>query len=438
MVLLGYPTGEAGLAAVLLICVTVALWATALIPELLSALLFFFAAMLWHVAPPSVLFAGFASGAFWMVLAGMVIGLAVQGSSLGGRLAGWLQTRVGSSYVALIAALTAAGLLLGFIFPSSLGRVALLVPLAIAMAECYGFGPGTNGRRGMVFAVAFGTHLPTFAILPANVPNLVLAGSLDGLADVRLLYGEYLWLHLPVLGVLKALILVVLIVRLFPERILARSGDAVPLPLMSRSDRRLLWVMVLTVVLWFSDSLHHLAPAWVALGAAIALLWPGWGPLTVADLKGRLDLTPLLFIAAVLGLGAVVADSGFGADLASLMGRWLPLSPTTPALNFMALAVLALVTGLVTTLPGVPAVLTPLAPQLAASAGVAPTAVIMTQVLGFSTLLLPYQSPPLMLALALSGERPAAAARLALVLAVPTLLVLLPLDYLWWRLLGWW
>ena len=98
---------------------------------------------------------------------------------------------------------------------------------------------------------------------------------------------------------------------------------------------------------------------------------------------------------------------------------------------------MSVVTGLFTTMPGLPAVLTPLAPDLAAQTGFDQRAVLMTQVIGFSTVLFPYQVAPLVVAMQLSGERLGHILRLTLPLAGVTALVLLPLDYLWWRLLGW-
>ena len=93
--------------------------------------------------------------------------------------------------------------------------------------------------------------------------------------------------------------------------------------------------------------------------------------------------------------------------------------------------------GVVTTLPGQPAVMTPLAGDLAAASGLPLEAVLMIQVLGFSTILLPFQSAPLVVATQLGNESLLATQKLLAVLAVVTFLVLLPLDWLWWRLLGW-
>jgi hypothetical protein len=85
----------------------------------------------------------------------------------------------------------------------------------------------------------------------------------------------------------------------------------------------------------------------------------------------------------------------------------------------------------------VPATLTPLAEQISQLTGFSLEAVLMTQVFGYSTIVFTYQSVPLMVAMPLAGVPIGHAARLLLIMAALTVLILLPLDYLWWRLLGW-
>jgi di/tricarboxylate transporter len=63
-------------------------------------------------------------------------------------------------------------------------------------------------------------------------------------------------------------------------------------------------------------------------------------------------------------------------------------------------------------------------------------AVLMTQIIGFSAMLLPYQSAPVMVALQLANIRLASGTKLSLLLGGLTLLVLVPLDYAWWEWLG--
>ncbi len=79
--------GPAAAKAAPLALIAIALWATAAIPEFVTALIFFLLAMLFAVAPAPVVFSGFASTAFWLVFAGLVIGVAVQRTGLGARIA---------------------------------------------------------------------------------------------------------------------------------------------------------------------------------------------------------------------------------------------------------------------------------------------------------------------------------------------------------------
>jgi di/tricarboxylate transporter len=60
----------------------------------------------------------------------------------------------------------------------------------------------------------------------------------------------------------------------------------------------------------------------------------------------------------------------------------------------------------------------------------------MLQVPVFSTVFLPYQSPPMMIAMHLGGVSLKDGAKLCLALAAITVLGLLPLDYLWWHVVG--
>ena len=88
------------------------------------------------------------------------------------------------------------------------------------------------------------------------------------------------------------------------------------------------------------------------------------------------------------------------------------------------------------TLPGAISIVAPFAGQVADSSGLPLTVVLMMIVNGFTTLFLPYQSPPIMVGLRLSNVSLATAARVMLPLAVITIVLLLPLNFLWWQWLG--
>lgn len=421
-----------------LVLVALSLWATALIPEHVTALLFFLAMMLFHAAPAGTVFSGFESAAWWLIFGGLVIGAAVRGTGLGDRVARRLIGWFGTSYAGVVAGVTAIGLALGFLLPSSIGRAVLILPIAVSLADRCGFGRHDKGRTGLVLAAAFGVHIPTFAILPANVPNMVLTGAAETLYGYTPLYGRYLWLHFPVLGALKAIVTALLIVWLFPDHAKTRTDattTAAPAPA-SRDEWRLTAILIAALLLWMTDFLHHINPAWVSLAAGVICLLPFVNLVSPKTFNQDIGIASLILISGIMGVGAVVAESGLGDLLAHRVLSILPLAPGANGANFAAFSALGIVTAMVTTLAGVPAVLTPLAGELSRASGWSLDAVLMAQVLGFSTVVFPYQSGPLIVGMQLGGETALAAAKLCLWLSLVTIVVLLPLDFFWWQLVG--
>jgi hypothetical protein len=62
--------------------------------------------------------------------------------------------------------------------------------------------------------------------------------------------------------------------------------------------------------------------------------------------------------------------------------------------------------------------------------------VLMTFAIGFSTVLLPYQVPPVVVGMYAAGVSTRDAARIFLWQALMTIMLLWPLNWLWWWLLG--
>lgn len=421
-----------------LVLVTLSLWATGLVPPYLASLLFFVIALLLKLAPPDVVFSGFHSAAMWLVFSGLLIAAAIKSSGLSQRIGGALLGRLSGSYVVLISGIFAISIVLTFVMPSSLGRFFLLWPIAVALADSLGFEKGTTGRTAIAIAVTFACHIPGFALLPSNVPNLILAGAAQTIYGIDLTYAYYMVLHFPLLGVVKSIIMIALIVRIFPDTPRPKSvgkAEAAAPPLGWR-QWYVVAILVTTLAFWMTDTFHGINPAWVGIIASVALLWPGVGPVGPAEFDKHVNFSVLLFMGGFLALGAIVNFTGLGIVIAHGMEHILPLEPGRDFLNFISLSLIAFVVGVISILPGVPAVLTPMAGELAELTGFSVMAVLMTQVIGFSTMLFPYQSGPLMVGMQVTEQPVAKLMKILAPLTAITALVLIPLDFLWWKLLG--
>ena len=423
-----------------LVVLTIGLWATGALQEHLVAVLFFLVAMIFSVSEPSVVFSGFAAGAFWLVFGGMVIGVAVERTGLGRRLARSILSVLSGSYGTIIGGLIIVSIVLGFLMPSTMGRIVLLLPVVMALADVLGFEKGSRGRTGMVLAVLFSSYLCSAAILPANVPNNVLIGAAEQQYGIQILYLDYLILHFPVLGFLKALVVWGVTVWFYNDTPASRSGEQGAdvhsrLP-MSGEERRLTLLLIVALILWGSDAIHGISPAWISLAAGLACLLPWPGLVPPDAFKDKMQMSPLLYVAGILGVGALVAESGLGAAMSAAMLDVVPLDPAAPAMAFAEITGIAVLLGLASTMPGVPAIMTPIAGDLAAASGLPLETILMIPVLGFSTVLLPFQVPPLIVGLRLGGVSMKEGARMALATAAIGVMPLMPLNYLWWQMLG--
>lgn len=415
---------------------TIGLLATGALPEHVTAILFFLFAVLFAVAPPEIIFAGFHSSAFWLVFGGLIIGLGVRRTGLAERLAYAIARSLGTSYAAIIGGMVAIGVVLAFLMPSTMARVLLLLPIVMAMAEGFGFQPGSKGRAGMVLAASFGTMLPAFTILPAALPAVIMAGTSETLYGIAPIYGDFLLLHFPVLGFLKAVTIAVMIVLLFPDTpaVSGRSAEK-PQP-MQRDERIMSLLLALALALWVTDFLHHVSPAWVALGVASILLLPAVGLVPAQAFSEKVNYGSLFYVAGVLGLGALLNYSGTGELLARAALDVVALEPGDTVKTFGFVAGLGTLIAMVATQPAVPIIMTPLSQTIADAAALPIETVLMMQVVGFSTVVLPYQTPPLVVAMQVGNVPMSQGNKLCLAVLAVTVFLLIPLDFAWWWVLG--
>jgi anion transporter len=413
---------------------TVGLWAAGTLPEHIVGLLFFMLAMTLAVAPAQVVFSGFASATLWLVLGGLIMAAAVTRTGLAQRLAGALFERLALSYTRLVLAVVVASVVLSFLIPATVGRVLLLLPIVMALAQRVGFEHGSSGYNGLCLATIVATYQCGTTVLPANAPNLVLAGSAEALYGIEIRYAEYLWMHFPLLGLVKGVAIVAFVLWLFPAAARLKTEARVA-PALTSEQRRMALILAVAIGFWATDFVHGIKSGWIALAAGIACLLPRVGVMPASSFH-EVNLGPYFYVGATLGLGLVVQKTGLSAGLGGVLQGVLPLEVGADFSNFIVLSLLATLTGLFTTNPAQPAVLAPLAEYFSQATGWPLKSVLMVIAIGFTSFLLPYQVPPAVVGLRVGALRVATMIKLVLPLAAFNIVVLLPLQYFWWKLTG--
>ncbi len=411
------------------------LWITKTVPDHLAAIIFFIAAVSVIGVPPDIALSGFHAGAVWLVLGGLIVGVAIKSTGLGERLALSMLTRASRSYGTMIVGAVALGTVLIFIAPSAIGRIMILMPIVIALAERLGFEAGSPGRNGLVLAASLGTSIPAYAVLPSTIPNVAMMGAAQNLYAIEFTYGGYLLANFPVLAVASLIVLPILICWIFRDRP-QPPDDAPVIGAMTGNERRLVVILCVALALWITDSLHGISPAWVALGAGMLCLMPGFGPAREVPFPQGVNIGAWLLVAAFISLGAVINYCGLGEATGTWLVEAFELRRGETAWNFTALTAIGMGVSGAATAMGAPTIMTPLAQQFATATGWPLEGILLAQVPTWFFFPLPHQTPMLLIAMAIARVPIWPATRLLIAFTVIGLVVALPLHFLWLQALG--
>ena len=414
---------------------TTLLWATGALPEDQTALIFFSAASLSGTGSPDVVFSGFTTGALWLVFGGLVIGAAVRRTGLDRAIAVPVIARVKGTYTQAVIAITMLSLILSFLVPSSMTRVILMTPVVLAICDALGM-PAGRGRHGLVVTAVLMNYYFGTGILPANVPNMALVGSLEKNLHVHLQYASYFLTYFPALSLLKAAIAVVLVSFAYRTPIVPIPRDTAKAVVDPPGRNFVALVLAVALALWITDFAHGISPAWIALTVAIIFMFPGIDIVPVSQFSALVNMRPLFFVAGILGLGNFIAVSGLGSAAAVHLASLVGLSADGSLREAALLTGIASAMGLLATHGGMAALLPSLAQDLARLSGLPIDIVVGTIVMGYSMLLLPYQVPPTVVGFQMANVPHRAAAVSVLWIGLVTSLVAVPSQFLWWRLIG--
>ena len=211
-----------------------ALFATRLLPEVVTALGCFLAFLMIDAAPNAVIFSGFTSGGFWLLFAGLIVGTAISVTGLGTQFALRIFQKTGDSYIKAALLLALSGLGLGLLVPSTMPRIIILMPIALSLSNTMGYGIGSRGHVGLTVTGAIATLLPTYAILTANLPTIIHFGAFETLYDIQPSYARYFIEQAPANAV-RFMVLLVLMLPFASARSDTASVLDAPMPLLIHS-----------------------------------------------------------------------------------------------------------------------------------------------------------------------------------------------------------
>jgi DASS family divalent anion:Na+ symporter len=391
--------------------------------------------------PADVGAAGFANPTWFLMLAAMAVGTAVERSGLLYRGAIGLVRRLPPSHAVRCLTLAGLGFFSALAMPSAPGRVLLAVPVAQDIADALRQPPRSGGAAGLVLATFVGFGLFGSLFLTGNPMGLIVYGLFPPETRAQMGWTRWLLAALPTHLVMFALTIGFVIWRYRPESDAAPAAETLILQQrvlgpVNRPEGVVAAVLVLLVAGFATQSLHGLNPAWIAVAAMVVLFVAR--VLDDATFKQGMNLSFLLYVGVILGFGDIFAYVHLDQWLAGALGGVPELARGSQTLF---LVVVALLTMLLTVAlrSGPVSILAALALFGPASAlGVDPWVVAMTVLLSMNLWVYPQQNMLYQTAFLASGERGFTHAQARPLALLYPLFVLLSIvaSIPYWRLIG--
>ena len=417
---------------------TVIWWVFNVVPPAYSTLLMLLGYLLLGLAEPDVVFHIWTLPLMWLIIGAFLIAAAVTKSGLAQRVAYFFMIRYATSYRSLIALTYVLGFVLSFLIPHPFPRALLMMSLIRAIIQ----------KAGMNKADAASLGLSVFVATTATSTILLTGDSTLNIATVGFSGLHVSWLdwakYMAVPGIIASLLMMGLHLLIFKQTGQVRidqsdiQREQQKLGPMSRDELvTLLWVFA-ALILWITDFMHHLDPAWVALIVVIGLSLPKIGDILDAkDISTGVNWPIIFFVMGAFAIGSVSKTTG--------MAEWLTqvLMPAAPSQNPYAFA--ALVGGATMLVHMV------LGSALACMSIVAPPLVHYATIAGWNPLfpalliypavaihyIFPFQHVAILLG---QGETGGYDTRHVLKYGIPltivALIILIPIEVTWWKILG--
>ena len=266
-----------------------------------------------------VALSAFASDTWWLLVAAFGLGAGMKQSGLLSRMAQAVVRAFPNTFVAQAAGLVAAGTVVGPLVPSMAAKVTMLTPLALEIGETLGYERYGKQMQGLFLAMFTGVRNVAPTVLSASVIGYCLLGLLP--TDVRAQFDLIHWLAaaLPWFVLVTVLNYLAIAVLYKPSQNDGgkRSGERAstaqhvsqgkPGP-MTRNEKWMCLIIVLTVAFWVAEPLHHI-PAHIVALSAFALV-VACGILGKSGLREGISWEALVFVGIAIGLANVFEVAG--------------------------------------------------------------------------------------------------------------------------------
>ncbi|RFU64547.1 DASS family sodium-coupled anion symporter [Peribacillus saganii] len=332
-----------------ILALSVFYWTFEPIPLGVTALLMLILMLAFGVVSTEVIYSGFASPAVFLIIGGMMLARGVNDTPLAKRIAYMFLAKWGGTARGLLGSILIIPQIQSFFIPAAAVRATLLLPVAAMSLETVGAKGNGNLKKMIYLAVAFGTTISGTAVMTAAIGNILTVELLKSILDIKITYMQWFLYTFPIWLFLIPTVWILLLKwfplkeeeRNFPHVRKEINNKIAELGKMSIEEKKCLWILIVIMGLWFTESLHGLHPSIPALIGVVLMAFPGIGCAKWENLV-KINFDTVLLLGVTLSLGYAFNESG----AAALVGESLS---TDLIIELLQSPVIAVITALIIT-----------------------------------------------------------------------------------------
>jgi len=235
----------------------------------------------------------------------------------------------------------------------------------------------------------------------------------------------------------KAALVWWLVPRLYPApRPAAAPSAGLPSGVLSTDALRVAAILGAAILLWATDFLHGIRPGYIAIAAGALCYLPKVGVLPMAQAFDRSRLLLTVWIAGVLALSSLMSETGASTLLSSALSYLAAVEGKSPAYGYFAIAYLTSLMTLLATMGGTVPTMMAAVGGISQATGLPIETGLVSLAAGSTALFLPYVAAPMVVGLTLGKVTMTEASRFTLWSAAISWVTIIPLNALWWYLIG--
>ncbi|NLI12746.1 MAG: DASS family sodium-coupled anion symporter [Peptococcaceae bacterium] len=240
------------------------LWVSEAIPTYATSLLTIIALAITGAWDENSILGVFGYDVIWLMVSAFIIVSGMEKSGVAKRIALFMVSRFGNTARKALLVMLFTNFILAFIVPSTTARAAVLLPIAIVLAQAYGAVPGQSnfGRLLMIQELQV-NNISTSGILTATAPQIMAVGFIKDLAGVQVSWMSWLIAAMPV-AIVTMIISYLVGLLLYPPEVSAPKGKGIAdmreelksQGKINKDEWKALVIFALTIFLWATGPYH--------------------------------------------------------------------------------------------------------------------------------------------------------------------------------------